>query len=144
MEDNEFDTNDAIDATHAVTDEAEAAAQALERGPGPAEVRESLSRLEDNASELSRVAEAISDAVGGLSGSTYSEGILDLLEGADDAYEHLNVVRDRAGIIEKALQGEKSVDGTLDIDGRTFEVTLTPVMDDDGEDSDEGLGELFG
>lgn len=142
MSNEEFDLEDARDATGEIDMEAEEAIAALERGIGPREAKDAINNLQSSTHQLVQYAEAVNDAVDTLTGGSYSEGIEGVLEGADDAYEHLNVVRDRTGVIERALEGKGGSDGTLTIDGEEFEVSLTPIeTDNDGGESPPPFGE---
>lgn len=131
MTEQEFDLEDAEEAAYEISAEAEQAHAALERGIGPGEAIDALTQLQRNVGSLIEYAESIDEAVNTLSGGSYSEGVEGLIEGSDDAYEHLNTIRDRAGVIERALEGDDGADGTLTIDGQEFEVSLTPLESDD-------------
>lgn len=124
----EFDTDDALAAVEDISLEAGQAQDALERGPSTGEVQTALGRLEENAREVARYGEAIEDAVGDLTGSAHRGGIGDMEQGMEDAYDALNVIRDRTGVIEQALDAnDGTASGTLTIEGVEFEVTLERV-----------------
>lgn len=106
----------------------------LERGPEPGAVPDAVDRIERNSQELLRFAEEVQDAVDELSGGSYSDGVLDLDEGARDAYEHLDSVLDLLGALENVLDemadGEDA-DATTKatIDGTVYEVSFRAVRE---------------
>lgn len=142
MTEDNLDPDEAADVLHDIDVEAEQAIKALQRGPGPGEVRDAIGNLERNAQELVRFAENVQQAVDDLTGGAYSEGVQDLEEGASDAYDHVQAIREMVGVVEAALDSEDSVDGTLEVGGQTFDVTLTPVEDDQPDEAaDYSFGE---
>jgi hypothetical protein len=125
--DTDFDEDDALEAVYTIHDQVGEAKRAYEDGPSPAQLAEKVSKVEQEAQEIARFADSISDLCGDINGSY--DGLHALVDSGEEVWDALEIIQDRIGVIEAALDADDgdTVNGTLTLDGREFEVEMTPV-----------------
>lgn len=110
----------------------------LDRGPEPGVAADAVDRVERNSQELIRFAEEIQDAVGDLTGGSYSDGVVDLDEGSQAAYDRLDSVLDLLdaldSVVDEMDDGEDADATTRTVlDGAVYEVSFRAVGRDEME-----------
>jgi len=125
--DTDFDEDDALEAVYTIHDQVSEAKRSFEDGPSPAQLAEKVSKVEQEAQEIARFADSITDLCGDINGSY--DGLHALVDSGEEVWDALEIIQDRIGVIEAALDADDgdTVNGTLTLDGREFEVEMTPV-----------------